>query len=219
MEFWAEICFGKPLYEENRFYVVFKSFRAQKWVKNCQKLLITVAADWQFLAIFDLFWGFKGLKNHIEPIFFMSGSTKKIFSLKFQIWEKNDVAANWQFLAIFDSFLGFKGIKNPIEPIFFTGEITKRNFSSKFQFSEKMMAMPPRAKLVQRISGCGHVQYVSKVLKIGFVFFGNNFRVMDLFLGTVCPFIFCSSKIDCSFKQFFSPKLHFFFENFILFSF
>ena len=48
-----------------------------------------------------------------------------------------------------------------------------------------MMAAPPRAKLVQRICGCGHVQYVSKVLKIGFDFFGNNFRLMDLFLGTV----------------------------------
>ena len=56
--------------------------------KIAKKLSITVAANWQFLAIFDLFWGFKGFKNHIEPIFFMRGSTKKIFSLKFQIREK-----------------------------------------------------------------------------------------------------------------------------------
>ena len=47
------------------------------------------------------------------------------------------------------------------------------------------MAALFRTKLAQRICGCGFVQYVSKVLKIGFVFFGNNFRVMDLFLGTV----------------------------------
>ena len=190
MEFWAEIYFGKPLYEENRFYVVFKSFRAKKWVINCKKLLITVAADWQFLAIFDLILGFKGLKNHIEPIFFRSGSTKKIFSLKFQIWEKNDVAADWQFLAVFDTFLGFKGFKNPIEPIFFKREFTKTNFSSKFQFLENMIAAPPRTELVQRICWCGHVQYVSKVLKIGFVFFGNNFRVIYPFLGTVSIFNF-----------------------------
>ena len=111
-----------------------------KYESKIAKLSIIVAADWQFLAIFDLFWGFKGLKNHIEPIFFMSGSTKKIFSLKFQIWEKNDVAADWQFLAVFDTFLGFKGFKNPIEPIFFTGEFTKTNFSSKFLFWEKIMA-------------------------------------------------------------------------------
>ena len=108
---------------------------------------------------------------------------------------KNDVAADWQFLAVFDSFLGFKGFKNPIEPIFFTGEFTKTNFSSKFQFLEKMMAVPPRTKLVQRICWCGHVHYVSKVLKIGFVFFGNNFRVMDLLFGTVCNYIYISTYI------------------------
>ena len=88
-------------------------------------------------------------------------------------------------MAIFDSFLGSKGFKNNVEPIFFIQGFTKTNFSSKFQFLEKMMAAPPRTKLVQRICWCGHVQYVSKVLKIGFVFFGNNFRVIYLFLGTV----------------------------------
>ena len=48
-----------------------------------------------------------------------------------------------------------------------------------------MMAAPPRSKLVQRIWGCKHVQYSFKVLKIGFVFLGNRFRVKDLLLGTV----------------------------------
>ena len=88
-------------------------------------------------------------------------------------------------MAIFDSFLGSKGFKNNVEPIFFIRGFTKTNFSSKLQFLEKMMAEPPRTKLVQRITWCGHVQYASKVLKIGFVFFGNNFRVIYLFLGTV----------------------------------
>ena len=98
------------------------------------------------------------------------------------------------FFSKFEFFLGFPqitrvirslSIKNNIEPIFFIWGFTKTNFSSKFQFLEKMMAAPPRTKLVQRICWCGHVQYVSKVLKIGFVFFGNNFRVIYLFLGTV----------------------------------
>ena len=47
------------------------------------------------------------------------------------------------------------------------------------------MAVPPRSKLVQRILGCEHVQYSSKMQKIGFVFLGNRFRVKDLLLGTV----------------------------------
>ena len=110
---------------------------------------------------------------------------QKDFQLKIPKLRKNYIAADWQFLAVFDSFLGSKGFKNNIEPIFFMQWFTKTNFSSKFQFWEKMMAAPPRAKLVQRICWCGHVQYVYKLLKIGFVFFGNNFRVMDLFLGTV----------------------------------
>ena len=48
-----------------------------------------------------------------------------------------------------------------------------------------MMQAPPRSKLLQRIWGCENVQYSSKMLKIGFVFLGNRFRVKDLLLGTV----------------------------------
>lgn len=48
-----------------------------------------------------------------------------------------------------------------------------------------MMAAAPRAKFVQRIFRCGQVRYVSKMLKIGSVFFWNSFGVMDLLLGTV----------------------------------
>ena len=85
----------------------------------------------------------------------------------------------------FDLFWGFKGFKNHIEPIFFMRGPTQKNFSLKFQIREKMMAALPRTKLVQRICWCGHVQYACKVLKIGFVFFSNNFRVIYPFLGTV----------------------------------
>ena len=136
-------------------------------------------------TILTHFWARNGPNYPCSQFFFYKRNAQEKFQLKIPNSRKNDVAADWQFLAIFDSHLGFKGFKNPIEPIFFTGEITKTNFSSKFQFLEKMMAAPPRTKLVQRICWCEHVQYVSKVLKIGFVFFGNNFRVIYLFLGTV----------------------------------
>ena len=89
------------------------------------------------------------------------------------------------FLPLFYSFLGFLEFKNLVEPIFDMREFTRKNFSSKFWFWEKMMAVPPRSKLVQKIWGCRHVQYLSKMLKIGFVFLGNRFRVKDLLLGTV----------------------------------
>ena len=48
-----------------------------------------------------------------------------------------------------------------------------------------MMPAPPRSKLVRRIWGCEYVQYSSKMLRIGFVFLGNRFRVTNLLLGTV----------------------------------
>ena len=89
------------------------------------------------------------------------------------------------FLPLFYSFLGFLEFKNLVEPIFDMRGFTRKNFSSKFWFWEKMMAAPPRSKLVQKIWGCRHVQYLSKMLKIGFVFLGNRFRVKDLLLGTV----------------------------------
>ena len=95
------------------------------------------------------------------------------------------VSTDWQFLAVSESFLGFLGSKNHVDAIFSMRGFTKKNFSSKFQFWEKMMPAPPRSKLVQRIWGCGHIQYSSKMLKIGFVFLGNWFRVTDLLLGTV----------------------------------
>ena len=90
------------------------------------------------------------------------------------------------FLPLFYSFLGFLEFKNLVEPIFDMRGFTRKNFSPKFWFWEKMMAAPPRSKLVQKIWGCRHVQYLSKMLKIGFVFLGNRFRVKDLLLGTVC---------------------------------
>ena len=95
------------------------------------------------------------------------------------------VITDWQFLVVSESFLGFLGSKNHVDPIFCMRGFTKKNFSSKFQFWEKMMPAPPRSKLVQRIWGCRHIQYSSKMLKIGFVFLGNWFRVTDLLLGTV----------------------------------
>ena len=95
------------------------------------------------------------------------------------------VSTDWQFLVVFDSLLGFSGSKNLVDTIFDIRGFTKKNFSSKFQFWEKMMPAPPRSKLVQRIWGCGHIQYSSKMLKIGFVFLGNWLRVTDLLMGTV----------------------------------
>ena len=178
MEFWAEICFCDFSCKENRIYGVFESFKAQKWIKNSQKLSIGS------YIIFSWIWNFKLKFFLVGPLMKKIGSMWFLNPLKPQNKSISSFC-NWQFLAIFDSFLGSKGFKNNIEPIFFIRGFTKTNFSSKFQFLEKMMAAPPRTKLVQRICWCGHVQYVSKVLKIGFVFFGNNFRVIYLFLGTV----------------------------------
>ena len=62
---------------------------------------------------------------------------------------------------------------------------TEKKFQFKIPIIRKMMAAPPRSKLVQRIWGCENVQYSSKMLKIGFVFLGIRFRVKDLLLGTV----------------------------------
>ena len=93
------------------------------------------------------------------------------------------------FLPLFYSFLGFLEFKNLVEPIFDMRGFTRKNFSSKFWFWEKIMAAPPRSKLVQKIWGCRHVQYLSKILKKGFVFLDNRFRVKDLLLGTVLRII------------------------------
>ena len=151
MEFWAEICFGEFSCKENRLYGVFESFKAQKWVKNSQKLSIGS------YIIFSRIWNFKLKIFLVDPL--MKKNCSMWFLNPLNPKNESKMAKNcqstanvidrfWQFST---HFLGSKGFKNNIEPIFFIWGFTKTNFSSKLQFLEKMMAAPPRTKLVQRI--------------------------------------------------------------------
>ena len=48
-----------------------------------------IAADWHFFAVFDSFLSYKWFENLLEPITkFKFPITQKIFSSKFQFWEK-----------------------------------------------------------------------------------------------------------------------------------
>ena len=54
----------------------------------------------------------------------------------------------------------------------------KNNFGAIWSFLGKMTSAPPRAKLVQTFCWWGHVQNISKVLKITFVLLGTHFEVI-----------------------------------------
>ena len=145
MEFWAEICFGEFSCEENRLYGDFESCKAQKWIKNSQKLSIGS------YIIFSQIWNFKLKIFLVDPLMKKIGSIWFLNPLNPQ--NKSKMAKNCQSTAtVIDSFWQFsthfwalKDLKNIIEPIFLIWGFTKTNFSSKFQFLEKMMAAPPRA--------------------------------------------------------------------------
>ena len=101
LEFWAEICFGEFSCKENRLYGVFESFKAQKCIKNSQKLSIG-----SYIIFFSQIWNFQ-LK-----IFLVDLLMKKIGSMWFlsplKPQNKSKMAKNCQSAAtVINSFWQF----------------------------------------------------------------------------------------------------------------
>ena len=100
LEFWAEICFGELSCKANRLYGVFESFKAQKWIKNSQKLSIGSC------IIFPQIWNFKLKIFLVGPLMKKIGSMWFLNPLKPQ--NKSKMAKNCQLTAtVIDSFWQF----------------------------------------------------------------------------------------------------------------
>ena len=100
LEFWAEICFGEFSCKENRLYGVFESFKAQKCIKNSQKLSIAAT------SFFSQIWNFKLKIFLVDPLMKKIGSVW--FSSPLKPQNKSKMAKNCQSAAtVIDSFWQF----------------------------------------------------------------------------------------------------------------